>query len=226
MIICDSSSLIALNETCNFQAIHFLSDSNFVIPPQVEAEIITAPLKIKRFEMAALRLKSIIKEKSIRVISKPALAEVTEKVMQLANNTYFLENKPLTLIQEGEAACIALLSLLKTELLLVDEKTTRMLIEDPTALQKIIQEEHGRKVKINSDNLKKFQGFVDGVAVMRSTELVTIAARKGFFSRFEEDEKTAFHAAIHSLRFAGCSISSQEIEEYEEMDISPPYPRG
>jgi len=226
MIICDSSSIIALNETCNSNVFHFLQELDFVIPPAVEEEIVINPIKVKQFAMHALRMQMILREKEVRIVSKKNLEERTEKVLRFANNSYFIDGKPLTLVQRGEAACLALLSLVGARLLLIDEKTTRMILEDPLALQRIIQEEHGKKVKLNSENLKRLSEMFDGAAILRSTELITIAARKGFFARFEEDETKAYHAAIYALRFAGCSITTQELSDYDELDVSPPFLKG
>ncbi len=218
-IVCDSSSLISLAETCNLGVLAFLQDkfdADFVIPSGVQREIVERPRKIGRFSYSAARLNHLLNEGVLRVVSNASVSSEAEKIMETANSLFSAE-KPLRIIQQGEAECLALLSPLQAKALLIDEKTTRLLMEDPKKLFSLMKAEHG-ETKANEKAMASFQKQFDFPA-MRSTELVSFAAQNGFFETYEPDDNEVFHASIYALRYAGCSISQKEIDDYQKIKI-------
>lgn len=218
-IVCDSSSLISLAEACSLGTLGFLKEkfkADFVIPPAVEHEIIDAPREISRFSYSAARLKHLINVKILHVASTPSLDADAQKIMDSANSL-FRSEMPLRIIQRGEAECLALLAPLKASALLIDEKTTRLLMEDPKKLLSLMKSEH-EKARADEKSMLDFQKKFP-YTVLRSTELVSFAAQNGFFQDLAPDENDIFHTSIYALRYAGCSISQSEIDDYQKIKI-------
>src|SRR3989338_9345642 len=107
MIVCDSSSIISLVITCNGGVFKYLKQYEFAIPPQVEQEIISNPLKIPQHQHSAIIMQLAVKKEWLKKVNAKELKQKTEEVMQASNNLFIVDGKPLTLIQEGEAACMA-----------------------------------------------------------------------------------------------------------------------
>lgn len=74
------------------------------------------------------------------------------------------------------------------------------------------------ETKANEKSLFEFQKNF-AYPAMRSTELVSFAAQKGFFEGYEPDENEIFHASIYALRYAGCGISQKEIDDYQKLKV-------
>ncbi|MEM4255215.1 MAG: hypothetical protein QXR53_02705 [Candidatus Norongarragalinales archaeon] len=218
-LVCDSSSLISLAETCTLGVLSFLQDKfgvDFVIPPAVQAEIVERPRKVGRYSYSAARINHLLNQGTVRVASNASVYSDAEKIMDAANSLFYAE-KPLKIIQQGEAQCLALLSPLQAKALLIDEKTTRLLIEDAKKLFFLMQAEHG-ETKTNEKTLSYFQKRF-AFPAMRSTELVAFAAQNGFFESYAPDENEVFHSSIYALRYAGCSISQKEIDDYQKIKV-------
>ena len=221
-IVCDSSSLISLAETCNLGVLSFLQEdfkADFVIPATVENEIVGRPSKVGRFSYTAARIRHLVNESVLRVVANPSVASEAEKIMARANSLFYAENpdRPLKILQQGEAECLALLAPLQSKALLVDEKTTRLLLEDPKKLFSLMKAEHpqtGANEKAMAEFQKQFP-----FPAMRSTELTAFAAQNGFFEPYNADENEVFHASIYALRYAGCGISQKEIDDYQKMRV-------
>ena len=197
----------------------FLKDkfqADFVITPAVQNEIIDRPLKVGRFAFTAIRLKHLLNQGILRVVSSPSLKRDAQNILSKANNL-FSAGKPLPILQLGEAECLALLKPLQARALLVDEKTTRLLLEDPAKLYSVMRAEKN-VVKADEKNLYAFQKEFSST-VMRSTELLGFAAQNGFFNYYSSDKNDVFHSAVYALRYAGCSISEKEIEDYGKIRV-------
>ncbi|MBI5229092.1 hypothetical protein HY991_03195 [Candidatus Micrarchaeota archaeon] len=221
-LVFDSSSLIAVSETCNIEVLYFLKErtrGNFLIAPIVKDEIILHPIKVKKFELSAVRLKKLLLDGVVSVISSHLLVKETREIMDLANGIFHVDGKPLKLVHDGEAASIAVFSFAKADALVVDEKTTRLLLEAPFKMRETLQSEYEGKLEINEDGLKKFREKTKGIFVLRSSELVAMAAKKGFFKNYRTSEEEAFRASIYALRQAGCSLTSEELKEYEGIRL-------
>ncbi len=219
-IVCDSSSLISLADTCNAEALMFLKErtgAEFVIPPVVKEEIIGAPIKVKALEYSALRIRKLVEDGVLLVESAPGLQAKTSEILDSANSIYLVGGKPLRVLHEGEAEALALASPAAASALLVDEKTTRLVLEDPVKLKKVIEGEYAEKLVLDMPAYQKFRSLVPPMPIMRSAELLALAAKRGYFKQYGEYEEEAFHASIYSLRMAGCSLAQEELKEYEEI---------
>ncbi len=219
-IVCDSSALISLADTCNISSLNFLSQRglNFIVTPAVRAEIVSRPLTIRKYAFSAVRLQKSLAEGSLKLISSHTLNEQTKKILEVANSLIYVANKPLDLIQLGEAECLAIFASASAKALLIDEKTTRMLIESPMQLKDTIESEYRQKATVDKSRLEEFSKLTQGITCLRSSELLAFALKQGFFDEYGQNKREAFVAAVYSLREAGCGLTSAEIVEYEKME--------
>lgn len=221
-IACDSSALISLAETCNIDALSFLKEktgTSFIIPPSVKDEIISNPMRVRKYVFSAMRLRKVLNDGVLRVVSSPSLIADSRKILEEANKLFSSGNKNLPILQEGEAQCLALFSSAKIAGLLVDEKTTRLLIEKPEKLRDVMQAEYRQKVEMNETALASLRKRFSNIAVIRSAELLAVGAKYGFFQNYKSDANDAFHASLFALRSSGCSISTGELDEYSGINI-------
>lgn len=188
----------------------------FIISPDVKKEIIDRPIKIKRFELGALQLKALFEEKIIELPSlNPKQLKEFEKlrneIENLANSIFFTEKGKIKLIHKGEASSLALSKLLNgSNLIAIDERTTRMLCENPENLRKLLQKKLHANVKSNKKNYDFFKQF----KVIRSTELVYIASKKNLF---ELKDPKVLEAMLYGMKYKGCSVSEEEIEQMKKL---------
>ncbi len=215
-IICDSSSIISLTDSCLVNVLYFLSGKfkgKFIIPKGVEEECVRKPMGMKAHAMGAIIINKAIEDRILRLYEGDVQGEGGE-IMQLANNSFFLGDKPLHLVDMGEAQMLAVAAKTGAKTMLMDERTTRMICEEPDALAKHLEAEFHRGVRIDAQALGEFSKLVGKPNFLRSTELVVVAYEKGFFRPFGKSEGIALEAALYSLKFSGASTGFEEIGDY------------
>lgn len=217
-IVCDSGAFISLTSSCLIELLYYFSNKHkvrFIIPPGVEEEAVSYPMrrKIKKFLFSAIRISDAINDGVITRIEKERTSPEAEKIMNLANNLFYIRGKPLRLVQRGESEMLALAFDLGVESLLIDERTTRMLIEAPFRLKEHLEDEFRINVMVNKKNLSELTKRIGHFSAIRSSELVSVAYELGFFDKYQEMEKAAYEAALYTVKFSGCSIGFDEIKE-------------
>lgn len=223
VLIFDASSLIsfAMNGLLpELRELKKIFPGKFIIPSEVKWEIIERPINIKRFELEALKLQELVKDKILESpeslgINKEKISTETQKLLGIANNTFFEKGqKEIHLIDLGETACIALSKMLTenkiNNAILIDERTTRMLCEKPENLKKLLQKKLHVRVDIKKENLKYFKG----IKIARSTELIYIAYKQGLV---KIKDKKILDALLYALKFKGCAISTEEIMRIKKL---------
>lgn len=221
VLIFDTSSLITLSMNCLTSILSDLKKNfsgKFIIPEDVKNEAIDRPLNIKKFKLGALRIKSLLDDKILEMpesvgISKEEVKKKCSEVMRKVNNSYFARGEFMHIIDNGEAACLALSYLCQERgienVLVVDERTTRMLSENPENLRRIFESKIHTKVQLRGD----FSDLKD-VKFIRSSELAYVAYKKGLI-KLKGNE--VLDALLYGVKFKGCSISGQEIEEAKRI---------
>ena len=217
-VLCDSGVLISLTSSSLDQIPYFFSEKfglRFIIPPCVEYETVTHPIDsdMKKYLFSAIRIKKSITD-GVVIKVDASLDSRSKRLMKLANNIFFARGTPIKLIEQGESEMICLAKQLGVEYILVDERTTRILIEAPITLKEHFEHELGVNIMINKTNLKELTREISPLRVMRSSELVMLAYEKGFFKHYKNREKKALEAALYKLKDSGCSISFDEISTY------------
>ncbi len=217
-IVVDSSSLISLSSSCLIKVLEKFSQENrmnFFISKKVEIESVETPLGIKRFELNAVRISKAIEEKWVEIVEPNSFIEKEARRMEnTANNCFFIRKNPITLIHGGEAESLALAKQLNAKAILIDERTTRLLAENPANLRDHMQARIGEKISMDRLMVGKFQQEFSDVLFLRSSELVALAFEKKLLeSELSENEKS-LEACLYALKYGGCALSFNEIEEF------------
>ena len=225
ILIFDASSIISLAMNgllFELKELKKIFKGKFIIPEEVKWEAIERPLKTKKFELEALQVNQLFEEKVLELpdsigISKKEISEGTTKILEKANNIFSEQKKKnIHIIDLGETACIVLSKILKEKnienIIVVDERTTRLLSEKPENLRKLLQKKLHSKIEIDKEKLKYFSGL----KIIRSAELMWLANEKNLV---KIKNKRILDAMLYGVKFKGCAISHDEIEELKKIKL-------
>ena len=222
-IVFDSGTLIGFSMNGLLDELRELKKifkGKFLITRDVKREIVDKPLTIKRFELEALRIKQLLEEKVLEMpesvgVNEGEISEKTQEFLNVANNMFVSNKENIHLIDSGEASCLALSRILidkKIEnVIAVDERTTRMLGENPEALAKLMSSKLHTKILIKKESFRFFKGF----RFVRSTELIYVAYKKGIMKI--KDGNLVLDALLYALKLRGAAISDDEIKEIKRL---------
>lgn len=192
-------------------------DGKFIMTEQVKYETIDRPLQIKRFELGALKVKNLLDSKVFEFpqalgITNQVIKEKTPEMLNSTNNSFVARNEFMHIIDLGEASCLALSLILNEKnidnAIVVDERTTRMLVESPERLKKLFENKLHTKVILNS------KLSLNNIKIIRSSELAYIAYKKGLIKL---KNGSVLDALLYATKFNGSSISRNEIEEIKKL---------
>jgi hypothetical protein len=188
----------------------------FVITPDVYLEVVEKPMKVKKYELEAIKVRTLIDKKTISLssdfVKNNLVQKETQKILEMSNSILKADRQNLQIIQAGEASCLAFANLCNREnLIVVDERAIRLLTESPENLKAIMEKKLHMTVSVNPRNLKEFKSL----KFIRSTELAYLAFKNKLYDYAQD--KQALDAILYSLKYSGTSISSKEIEEIKEI---------
>lgn len=219
-IIFDSGALINLTQNGlleHLESLEKVFQGEFIITPAVKYESIEHPLQIKKFEWGALRISHLLEDEVVResgdLIDNHELDIKTHEVMETANNLLFSSGKPIHLIEKGEAECLALCLLLTKDkeetVVVIDERTARMLCEDPEKLRQLMENKLHTSIKLDKEKAKLFRS----IRVIRTPELMYMANKRKILGT----DKRTLEAVLYALKFGGCSISEKEVQMLKNL---------
>ncbi len=221
-IIFDSSTLItlALNGLLSIiERISEITEIKLIITPQVKYESITRPINnIKQYELNGLQIQNLLLNGIIEMPNKIEIDETllekrTASLLKELNEAFYTEEEKMHLIHEGEASCLALSIMLSEKnidnILAVDERTTRMMVENPLNLAKLLEKKLHQKIWFNNKI-----GFLNKIMIVRSSELIYLAYKKNLLS---PNSMQMLDAALYAAKFKGSAISTEEIKEIKNL---------
>lgn len=181
----------------------------FIITPDVKYEVVDRPMKIKKYQLEALKVQSLLDRGVLKlstdIIDSNQLDRETNRLLKLINSS-FISYEKIKLIHKGEASCLSFANLCKSENLIVaDERTVRMICESPEALKKLMENKLHTKIKLNKNitELNKFN-------FIRSPEILYMAYKKDLIPL--KKQKKLLGALLYAVKYKGAAISSDEIE--------------
>ena len=199
-------------------------NGNFFITESVKKELVDKPLKIKRFKLEAIQSLQQINSKVIEVKYIEGIDEKTKELLTIANKCFKYAGNYLTIVQYGEIETLAAALLINADAIVVDEKTTRLLMEDPEKLEKNLSHRMHRKINIDNKNMNLFSEIVKGVKLIRSTELITTAFDLGILDNYSPNipnaKRELLDALLWGLKLEGCAISEKEIRLISKLEKS------
>jgi hypothetical protein len=194
----------------------------FLLAEGVRYELVEKPMKTKNYKFEAMQTLEQIRNGVFEVAKDVHTKALTKELMDIANSCFTTHGRDLRIIQYGEMSALALLLHEKAEALVVDERTTRLLIEHPARLHKVLKRKLHTNVKMNKDQIEAFQHKVHGVKVLRSIELMTVAYELGLLDIYLPNMKNAreelVDAILWGLKIDGCAISKREIDRIKKIE--------
>jgi len=220
-LIFDSGPIISLTMNGLLPMIEKLKevfDGEFIITPSVKSEVIDRPMKIKKYKLEAIQIKNLLDKGifklSTKIVPDNKLDQEIKKILKTTNGVIRTKQtgEKIKIIHEGEAACLAFSNLCGADnVIIIDERTTRLLTEAPQNLEKLME----RKLHVELDPelslLKDFRKY----KFIRSAELVYIAYKKDLIGI--KKDKQLLDALLYGVKFKGSAISSKEIEAIKRM---------
>lgn len=196
---------------------------DFIITEAVKKELVDKPLSTKRFEFGALRVLRYIKKKTLKVIKDEEIDDKTKYLLDLANSCFSINGQNLKIVQYGEIETLALALKIDAEAVVIDERTTRLLIEDPKKLLKILSHKLHSKVHVNALNLRKIKKEIGKIKVIRSIDIIIIAYKLGMLDMYipdlKEGRKILLDAVLWGAKLSGCSVTNKEIEQLIKREL-------
>jgi len=216
-IIFDASTLISLAMNGILDILEELKKvfkGSFLITEDVKKEVIDKPLTITRFKLEALRVKHLLDKGVLELSNEEGIQKRTQDILDMANSSFEGKGKDIKLVSAGEISCLALSEILSKKKILnvvaIDERTTRMLVESPDKLGEFLERKMHTKIISKKTNFDIFKNF----KIIRSAELVYIAHKKKLV---KIGNGQLLDALLWAVKFKGCSISNQEINEMKKI---------
>jgi len=223
IFIFDASSLINLTMNGLEDILPKLKNKfkgKFIMPESVKYEVIDRPMNIKKFKLGALKLRDLLKKRVLELpsslkIKGGELNKKAKSIEKLADKSFSTRDKFIELIQAGESECLAL-SLICQEkgiqsMIVVDERTTRMLVEKPENLKKVFEKKLHSNIVLHPETLPK----LPKIKIIRSAELIWLAHKMKLIEFNANGE--LLDALLYASKYKGCAISRQEIEELKKL---------
>lgn len=196
---------------------------DFYITKASKYELVDHPIATKRFKFEALQIMEMIKNGTLEVIDSFDIKQKSLQLLDYANHVYVSEKKNLVIVQQAEMQSLAAVAINNSDLLVIDERTTRLLLEAPHLLKKILSERLDIKVYINHDALSSFKKALNkDIKIIRSSELVTVAFELGILDSYLADipdaKRILLDGVLWGVKLHGCSISRLEIDQIIKME--------
>ena len=152
---------------------------DFIMPASVRKEIIDLPLQSLRFKLEAMQVLSEVAKGNLKLHEEDMYDEYN-MVFNMCNNIFKARGSYIQIMHPGEIGAIVLAKKLGAEALMVDERTTRVLIEEPLKLKELLQSKLHTKFDVNKEHMTQFMPYTKGMKALRSIEFCVIAFESGF----------------------------------------------
>jgi len=216
-LLIDSSSIISLSINCLLRILKRLSDKTsvkFLITDSIKNEIIDRSLKIERFMLSGLRLSKLLNDGVLNMTDVDYFK--SKKLLNIANSIYEVSGKAVKIIQKGEAQAMTAALQQGSDTIIIDERITSTLIENPYNLREILESRLHKPVSVNNKSLIKFKALIGNLSIIRSSDLLAIAYEKGLLKEIalRGDDFAMLKSALWGLKFSGCALTADELNEY------------
>lgn len=221
-LIFDSGPLISFALNSMLDIIPFLKKKykgNFYICNAVRKEIIDQPSKSKKFAFEALRIEHLLEKGDLELFDTTSYSQETDIITELANSIFSIRDRSLRILNAGELDVLVLAKNINADAIVVDERTTRLLLENPYRLHKMLEKKFNSNVFINKEKLKEFEKHFSTLKIIRSVELALVGVDYGFFNDFVRHQSSyeLVWALLWALKLNGCAISEREIKSLVKL---------
>ncbi len=194
----------------------------FYVTPKVKEELIKNPLQTKKFKFEALQILQLFDKKILEDYNKQN-SDTQQKLFNLFNSIYVANGENLEVVHSAEVEAISTAIILGADAVVIDERTTRLMLEEPKLMARIFERKLHTKVKINHNNLKLLLSMTKSIRMIRSMELVVYAYEQGLLNKYlsssiSKSKETLLDAIIWGLKLHGCSIAMKDMKEIVKIE--------
>ena len=192
-------------------------NGKFYITQQVKKELVDVPLETKKFKFEALQVLALIGQGILEIVITPQINNLTNTLIEKLNTCFKAHAHWINIVHFGEMSVLSSALCLNSNSVVIDERTTRLVIENPERLISILRDTLHTDIYINEKNLNEVTSMVSKIKPIRSVELVTIAYELGILDEYLVDIKnpkaTLLESVLWGVKLNGCAVSKQEIKE-------------
>jgi hypothetical protein len=192
-------------------------NGDFYIPEAVKGELIDRPLASKKFKFEALQVGFRIRKGVLTVMETPQIKALAQELLDLANQAFKIKGNWIKIVHYAEMEAIATAIILNSSAVVIDERTTKLLLEDTHALARMLEQNLGSKVYVDQRNLNKVKDWTKNIKILRSVELVLVAYEKGMLDKYlmegPESRRILVESLLWGVKIHGCAISRREIDQ-------------
>ncbi len=210
-------------------------NGDFIITSSVERELIDRPLSSKKFRLEALQVLKEIQSGSFKVFNDKAVSNLTKELLDLSNSCFKAKGNWIRIVSYAEISVLATAIHLESESVVIDERTTRLLVEDPLKIKSILQKKLHVNVEVDKDKIRMLRELLKDLKVLRSVDLAVIMFEKGIFDEyiisgrklnssglyhynFTHPKLLILESLLWALKLNGCSVQNREISEILKLE--------
>lgn len=198
-------------------------NGSFYITQSVKKELVDRPLEIKKFKFEAIQVEKLIDDGILEVIDTNFIRQETPKLFGIANNIFSAFNHNMHIVHFAEMSVLAAALEMESNAIIIDEKTTRLMLENPKFLLEIMRKTLHTSIGISESNLKEFRDRTKNIKAIRSVELVAIAYERGYLdsyiTKIPDAKKNLLESVLWGVKLNGCAVSKEEIEQIVKMEV-------
>lgn len=194
----------------------------FFISEAVKKELIDKPLASKKYKFEALQVLRALENKVIDVFFDSRVKELTDRILTLSNQSFSAYGHWINIIHFAEAESLATALHLNSDALVVDERTIRLLVENPKACLEVLKKTLHTNIEVNEENIFRLQELTKRIKVIRSVELVVIAFEIGLLDKYilhiPNAKRTLLESILWGVKLNGCAVTKREIEQIIKLE--------
>src|SRR3989338_10425535 len=188
----------------------------FYITKEVKRELVDTPLESKKFKLEALQVLSLIRNGTIELLNHQEIDNISSHLLNLANTSLYARGKNLSIVHMAEITAIAAYLHYNADAVMIDERTTRYLIERPEKLRYLLSHRLHTPVTIEQKNLSELRKKTKTVKFIRSAEFMAVSFEKGILNSLlpglPAQKEILLDALLWGMKLNGCAISEKDLE--------------
>ncbi|MEK6946541.1 MAG: hypothetical protein AABX32_02950, partial [Nanoarchaeota archaeon] len=186
-------------------------NGKFYLTSSVKKELVDRPFEIKKFKFEAIQIEKLIEDGVLEVIDNNFIRNESPTLLETANTTFKAFNNYMQLVHFAEMSTLAAAINLNADSVAIDEKTTRLMMENPKLLLEILKKTLHTQISVNEPNLKEFRSRTKNLRTIRSIELVTVAYEHGilddYITKIPDAKRNLLESVLWGVKIGGCAVS-------------------
>jgi len=225
-LVFDAGPVISLDVTGLLWAIEPLKkrfNGKFYITNSVKKELVDRPFEIKKYKFEAIQVQKLLEDGIFEIVNDDFIRNDTNRLFNAANHVFQAHDNFISIVHYAEMSVVAAAISMNSDVVVIDERTTRMLIESPEALANVLRKTLHTTIKIDKNALEEFRGMSKKIKIIRSSEIAAMIYEFGlldkFLTRIPEARKNLLESVLWGVKLNGCAVSREEIEDILKMEL-------